>query len=95
MARHAADAERKLQNSYYDSQRKGWDCDKYVAFHKEQHVIVESLTDYGYSRMDNGTKVCCFLEGIKSTELEALINVVWAQQEKYGSDFDATMSYLG
>ena len=45
--------------------------------------------------MDNGTKVGHFLQGIKSTELEAGINAVWAQPEKYGTDFDATVSYLG
>ena len=45
--------------------------------------------------MDNGTKVCHFLQGIKSTELEAVANVVWAQPEKHGIDFNATMSYLG
>ena len=93
MARHAAEAKRKLQNSHYDGERKTWDWDKYVALHKEQHAIVESLTDYGYSCMDNGTKVCHFLQGIKGTELEAAVNVVPAQPEKYGTDFNATMSY--
>ena len=50
---------------------------------------------YGYSGMDNDTKVHHFLQDIKSTELEAAVNVVWAQPEKYGVDFDATVSYLG
>ena len=45
--------------------------------------------------MDNGTKVHYFLQGIKSTELEAVVNVVCAQPKKYGMDFDTTMSYLG
>ena len=49
---------------------------------------MESLTDYGYSGMDNGTKVSHFLQGIKSTELEAAVNAVWAQPEKYGSEFE-------
>ena len=44
--------------------------------------------------MDNGTKVCHFLQGIKSPELEAAVNVVCTQPEKYGTDFDATVSYL-
>ena len=62
---------------------------------QEQHAIMESPSDFGYSGMDNGTKVCHFLQGIKFTELEAAVNVVWAQPEKYGTDFDATMSCLG
>ena len=56
---------------------------------------MESLTDYSYSGIDNHTKVCHFLQGIKSTEMEAAINVVRDQPENYGMDFDATVSYLG
>ena len=36
---------------------------------------MESLTDYGYSGMDNGTKVHHFLQVIKSTEVEVGLNV--------------------
>ena len=56
---------------------------------------MESLVDYGYSRMDDGTQVHHFLQGLMSTELEAVVNFVWAQPEKYDKDFDATVSYLG
>ena len=75
MARQAAEAERKLQSSHYDGEKKGWEWDKYVTLHKEQHTIMESLTDY---QMDNGDKVCHCLQGIKSTELEAAIKFVQA-----------------
>ena len=47
-----------------------------------------NLTDYGYSGMDNDTKVHHFFQGIKSTDVEAAVNVVQAQQEKYGTDFE-------
>ena len=43
----------------------------------------------------DGTKVSHFFQGIKSTEFEAAFNVIWAQQERYGMDFDVTVSYLG
>ena len=56
---------------------------------------MESLTDYSYSGMDNGTKVHHFFQGIKSTELEAAVKVVWTKPGKYGTDFDAAASYLG
>ena len=46
--------------------------------HKEQLTIMESLVDHGYSGIDDGTKVYCFLQGIKITELEAVANVVLA-----------------
>ena len=44
---------------------------------------MESLTDYGSSGMDNSTKVCHFLQGMKNTEMEAVVNVVWAQPENH------------
>ena len=56
---------------------------------------MESHTYYDYSGMDNGTKVHHFLQGTKSTELEAVINVLQAQQEKNCKNFYATVSYLG
>ena len=94
VVRQSADAEGKLQKTYYDGERKTWDWDKYFALHKEQHAIMESLTDYGYSGMDYGTKVCHFLQGVKSSELDAAVNVFCTQPEKYGTGFVATMSYL-
>ena len=54
---------------------------------------MKSLVDHGYSGIDDGTKVHHFLEGIKSTELEAAANVVWANQRR--KDFDVTVPYLG
>ena len=47
--------ERKLQNSHYDGEKKGWDWNKYVALHKEQHTIMASLGDCGYSGIDDST----------------------------------------
>ena len=43
--------------------------------------------------MDDVTKV--FLQGVKSTELEAAVNLVQAKQDKCGKDFDVTVTYLG
>ena len=45
---------------------------------------MDSLADHGYSGIDDGIKVHHFLQGIKSTELEAEVNVVWAQPKKDG-----------
>ena len=56
---------------------------------------MESLADHGYSDIDFGIKVGPFLQGIKSTESEAAVNVVQAQPEESGEDFDGTMPYLG
>ena len=45
--------------------------------------------------MDKGTKVYHFLQDIKSIEFDAAVNVVCAQPEKYGKDFDVTLNHLG
>ena len=88
VTKQATDAEGK--HSHYDGETKSWDWDNHVALHKEQHTIMESIADYGYSAI-----VCHFLQGIKSPESEAAVNVVCTQPEKYGTDFDAAVSYLG
>ena len=75
VTRHAMEVERKLQNSHYE----GWVWQKYVAFHKEQHTIVESLAGHGYSHIDNGTKVHYIFQGIRSTEIKTVVNVSWAK----------------
>ena len=95
MARQATRAKRKLKIFYYDGEKKEWDWDKCVALHEKWHAIIESLTDHGYSVIDNVTKVHHFFQGMKSTELEAAFNVIWAQSEKFGKDFNTNVSYLG
>ena len=77
MARQAAGAERKLQNSHYDGEKKSWNWGKFVALNKEQHTVIKSLVDHGYSGMDKGTKVCHFLKENKTNELQAVVNFVW------------------
>ena len=44
---------------------------------------MESLESHDFSSVNNGIKVCHFIQGIKGIELEAAVNVVYVQQEKY------------
>ena len=83
VARQACRCRKNHVNSHYDGKRKGWDWANYIFFHKERHSKIESLTEYGYSGIHNGTEVHHFLLGSNSTEVEAAVDVVWAQQEKY------------
>ena len=78
VTQQVTNTEGKLQNSHYDGEIKTWVWDKYVTLHKEQHIIMKSLTGYGYSGMENGTTVHHFLQGIKSPELEVAIIVILA-----------------
>ena len=44
-----------LQNlSWNGKVKKGWDFDKYVLAHKDQQIILEKLTDFEYSGIDDG-----------------------------------------
>ena len=61
---------------------------------QETAYNLEGLVDHGYISTNDCTNIDHFLHGIKSTELEAVVNIAWAQPEKYGKHFDATVSYL-
>ena len=43
--------------------KKGWNFDKSVFAHKEQHIILEKLTDFGYAGVDEGSKIRHFIQG--------------------------------
>ena len=58
-------------------------------------TIMKRLKYYGYIGMNKGKRVCHFLQGIRCSELEAAVNVVLVQPEKYGTDFCKSVSYVG
>jgi hypothetical protein len=41
-------------------------------FHAEKHAVLNGLTDYGYSGIDNGTKVRKLMSGIKTDALDTV-----------------------
>jgi hypothetical protein len=54
----------------YTKEGKRWNFETYVSAHKEQHQILEQLeTDYGYSGMDDGSKVRHLIAGIQTNTL--------------------------
>ena len=55
-----------------------------IALNKGLNMIKESIVDPG------STKTWSFFQEIRSTEFEALNNIVYAQPEKDGKDFDTT-----
>jgi hypothetical protein len=65
----ASEAEAKLGSVTYTGERKKWTWEKYVQIHAEQHAVINVLTDYGYSVIDNGTKVRKLMVGIKTDAL--------------------------
>jgi hypothetical protein len=54
------------------------DLKKYVQNHAEQHAVLNGLTHYGYSGIDNGTKVGKLMTGIKTDALDTVKAAVMA-----------------
>ena len=53
----------------YVKEIRNFTFEMYVMKTVEQHVILEGLTEYGYQGINDGTKVCLFLEGIMAPKL--------------------------
>ena len=68
----AASAEKLLATSSYQGEKKSWNFEKFATMHMEQHNILESLVDHGYTGIDARSKVRFLNEGIKSTSLDAV-----------------------
>ena len=68
----ASSAEAKLRKATYIGEKKRWNFEKYVNMQKEQHNVLEGLTRYGYSGIDEGTKVRVLIEGIKTDKLDSV-----------------------
>ena len=79
MVRHATGAERKLQVSQYEGEKKGRDWDKFDAIYNEHQIIMGNLVDHDYNGIDNSTKIFNFLHGIGNIQFEAVVNIVCAQ----------------
>ena len=69
-ANQASLAEAKLKNSSYQGERHRWNFEKFVRRQVEQHEILNGLTKYGYSGIDDGSKVRYLLGGIKTKDLD-------------------------
>ena len=66
----ANEAENKLKDSSYHSERRRWNFGKYICMHQDQHTILEGLVEHGYAGIDERCKVCHLLDGIKTNELD-------------------------
>jgi hypothetical protein len=62
--------ETKLSSTLYNGEKKRFTWETYVRIHTEQHSILNSFEEYGYSGIDDSSKVRHLLEGIKTTELD-------------------------
>jgi hypothetical protein len=67
-----------LDRSVIMSKERSGPGKKYVQIHAEQYAVLNGLTDYGYSGIDNGTKVRKLMAGIKTDALDTVKSAVLA-----------------
>jgi hypothetical protein len=89
----ASEAEAKLGSVSYTGGRKKWTWENYVQNHAEQHAVLNGLTDYGYSGIDNGTKVRKLMAGIKTDTLDTVKAAVLASPALRTNDPDVVTLY--
>ena len=87
----ASKAERCLQATCYRGETKGWNFEKYVTLHKEQHHILEGLERHGYKGIDDRSKVRYLNDGIKTTKLDTIKAAILASTNRR-SDFDGCVT---
>jgi hypothetical protein len=66
----ASEAETKLTGTLYNGEKKRFTWETYVMIHNEQHSVLNGLKYYGYTGIDDSSKVRHLLKGIKTTELD-------------------------
>jgi hypothetical protein len=87
----ATEARAKLTSTTYSGEKSRWNWEKYVRTHVEQHTILSGLIRYGYSGIDERTKVQYLMDGIKTKELEAVKSTILADDAKQ-TDFSACVN---
>jgi hypothetical protein len=68
----------KLDQLRYTGENRRWNMQRYVTAHVECYNILDGLKEYGFSGMDEATRVRKFLTGIKTDKLDAIRATVLA-----------------
>lgn len=83
-----AQAEKTLRALNYVKESRNFTVETYITKMIDQHVILDGLKEYGYQGIDDGTKVCLFLEGITAPGL-GVIKTHILSDATLGMDFKA------
>jgi hypothetical protein len=86
----ASAAETNLTGTLYNGEKKRCTWETYLRIHTEQHSVLNGFKDYGYAGIDDLSKVCNLLKGIKTTELDVCKTQVMAIPSLC-DDFSATI----
>jgi hypothetical protein len=71
-------AEALLDKLRYTGESKQYNFHKYATQHKECHIVLNNLKDFGYSGIDEASKVRCFMDGIQFKPLETCKSQIFA-----------------
>jgi hypothetical protein len=74
--------EARITSLSYKGEQKNWGWDKYVDAHIEQHIIAKNLMPYGYSDIDECSKICHLLGGISDPGLHPVTCNILAMKEE-------------
>lgn len=87
----ASKAEIKLQTTFYHGEKRNFTFEKYVRTHVDQHAILETLMEHGYTGIDARSKVRYLNTGIKTKALDSVKTQIMATPS-LRSDFDACVN---
>ena len=83
----------KLHSFYYDGENRGFNLHKFVNLHQGQHIIADELMKYGYSGVDENSKVRMLINGINTNVIKdckaAILDIIEIQ-----GDFDISSRHL-
>ena len=84
-------AEDKLASMMHDREKHHWNFEKYVKIHIDWHAILAGLVEHGYSSIDERSKVCHLMNGIKTRDLDPVKTQIWLDAMLH-NDFDACIN---
>jgi hypothetical protein len=87
----ASKVESELSKLKYTGEKRRYNFDSYVKGHIRCHTVMKDLMKYGYSGIDDHTKVRRLLEGIHNRQLEACETRVMTDPV-LKTDFNATVT---
>lgn len=76
----ATTAERRLEMTSYDGEKRRWNFERFIKIHKDQHTILDNLREHGYSGIDERSKVRHLLNGVKTDKLDSVKTRIMSDQ---------------
>ena len=83
----AAAAEKELDSHRYNEESRNYSLEQHILSHKKAHGVLDNLKEFGYSGIDERSKVHKFCDSIKTKALDTIKGQIMASAE-LRTDFD-------